>query len=73
MAIDEILEVNRFAKVDGEWSVFCPHCKALVALADDDLPRGEQFTHRCGGTFEVTSTASLVSAKALLKGTPYEN
>ncbi len=64
MATDEILPVKKVGNLDGDWGVFCPHCKQPIGLNGDphniDDIRGEQFQHSnrdCGGWFEIDSDA----------------
>lgn len=64
MSTDYILDVHQVSRDGGSYYVICPHCKRGVNIDGDDLSevRGEQFQHtyRCGGWFQVSSTARFV-------------
>lgn len=63
MATDEILEVSRVSREQGEYIVKCPHCGAVIGLEGDDLSemRGEQYHHKlCGGWLMVGYDARYV-------------
>lgn len=62
---NEILTVHKVTKDGGDYTVRCPHCKALIGLEGDDLSevRGEQFQHRaCAGWLEVSQDARFVKS-----------
>lgn len=62
---DEIITVHTVTKDGGDYTVRCPHCKALIGLEGDDLSevRGEQYQHRaCGGWLEVSQDARFVKS-----------
>lgn len=63
MATDEILEVERISREDGDYIVRCPHCGRVMGIEGDDISEmgGEQYQDRiCGGWMEVSHDAHYV-------------
>lgn len=65
-ATDEILEVSRMAKIDGEWHVHCPHCKSEVVLELGTI-RGEQVSDKaCGGSMWISHRPVAIEPEVFL-------
>jgi len=63
---DEIKMVSRVTRDGGDYTVVCPHCKAVIGIEGDDMSEiiGAQYDHGgkrgCGGTFEISQSARYV-------------
>ncbi|QCJ72232.1 hypothetical protein MNY66_16540 (plasmid) [Moellerella wisconsensis] len=69
MASEEIREVTRIGRADGQWGCKCPHCDRSMFFSEDTIEevRGSQYQHtarlsiiseqRCNGWLEVSTTA----------------
>lgn len=68
MASDEILDVHRFTRDGGDYTVRCPHCKVLIGVDGDDsseildgfYQHNRGSNSECGGHFHVTADARFV-------------
>ena len=63
MADDFIYDVDELSR-DNDGSIICrcPHCQNIAGLDGDEYEdvRGEQYTCRCGGMFQIDSDARRV-------------
>jgi len=63
VADEYIYDVNELSR-DNDGSIICrcPHCQNIAGLDGDEYEdvRGEQYTCRCGGMFQIDSDARRV-------------
>lgn len=63
MADEFIYDVDELSR-DNDGSIICrcPHCQNITGLDGDEFEdvRGEQYTCRCGGMFQIDSDARRV-------------
>lgn len=63
MSDEFIYDVDQLSR-DNDGSIICrcPHCQDIAALDGDEFEdvRGEQYTCRCGGMFQIDSDAQRV-------------
>lgn len=63
MADEYIYDVDELSRdSDGSIICRCPHCQNIAGLDGDEYEdvRGEQYTCRCGGMFQIDSDARRV-------------
>jgi uncharacterized C2H2 Zn-finger protein len=69
MSSEEILEVKKIGRIDGEWGCKCPHCGNIITFTEEDIDdvRGSQYQcsrplsirtmELCNGWLEVSDEA----------------